>query len=186
VSNLPPSHTPPTAASAWVRRFAHLVPSGGGVLDVAAGNGRHARFFLERGHAVIAVDRAPDGLADIAGNPKLDIVQADIEAGPWPLDGRRFAAVVVTNYLHRPLMARLAESVAPGGALIYETFAIGHAAYGRPSNPDFLLRPDELIDAFRPHLSIVAYEHGFIDAPRPSVVQRIAAVATEGPARLSG
>jgi len=180
-----PSHVPPATASAWVERFAHLVPPGGAVLDLAAGNGRHTRFFLGRGHPVVAVDRAPAGLADIVGAPGLEVVEADIEAGPWPFDGRLFAGIVVTNYLHRPLLPRLPASLLPGGALIYETFAVGNADYGRPSNPDFLLRPGELLDAFQPHLGIVAYEHGLIDTPRAAVVQRIVAITSDGPATLA-
>jgi len=159
---------------------------GGTVLDLAAGGGRHARFLLGRGHTVTAIDRSLDGLADLAGAPGLECVQADIEAGPWPLPGRRFAGIVVTNYLHRPLLARLADSLLPGGALIYETFAAGNEAFGRPSDPDFLLLPHELIDAFRPHLTIVAYEHGIVEAPKPAVIQRIAAIAGEGPMPLLG
>jgi SAM-dependent methyltransferase len=180
-----PTHTPPTTPSAWVQRFAYLVPTGGVVLDIAAGNGRHARFFLERGHPVVAVDRDSTGLAGLAGAAGLELVEADIETGPWPLSGRRFAGIVVTNYLHRPLMGRLADSLLPGGVLIYETFAAGNAAYGRPSNPDFLLKPGELIDAFRPRLWVAAYEHGLVDTPRPALVQRIVAVSGEGPVPIA-
>lgn len=165
-------------ASAWVRRFAGLVPPGGTVLDIACGSGRHARFFLSRGHAVTGVDRALDGVADLAGRPDFEPVATDLEDGsPWPLPGRRFDAVVVTNYLHRPLLARLPGLLAAGGVLIYETFAIGNEVHGRPRNPDFLLRPGELIDAVGTELGIVAYEHGLIRRPGPAVVQRICAVA---------
>jgi len=184
MTNPPLSQTPPTTASDWVQKFAHLAPAGGAVLDLAAGNGRHTRFFLARGHPVVAVDRTPDGLADLAGTPGLEIVEADIEGGPWPLEAPRFGGIIVTNYLHRPLLPRLANSLLPGGVLIYETFAVGNAAFGRPSNPDFLLRPHELIDAFRPHLTIVAYEHGVVDRPRLAVVQRVVAVAGGGLAHL--
>lgn len=164
-------------ASDWIRRFAHLVPAGGAVLDVAAGGGRHARFFHDAGHPVVAVDHVLDGMADLAGKPGVMLVEADIEAGPWPFDGRRFAGIVVTNYLHRPLLPTLAASLADGGALLYETFAVGQADFGRPTNPDFLLKPGELLDAFGDTLTIVAYEHGIVGAERPKAVQRVAAVA---------
>ena len=163
--------------SAWVLRFASLVPAGGEVLDVAAGSGRHARVFLERGHPVVAIDRDLSRLRDaLGGAPHLELVEADLEgAGPWPLAGRRFAGVVVTNYLHRPLLPTLVASVAPAGVLIYETFAVGNERYGHPRNPDFLLRPGELLEAVRGELEVVAYEHATCEEPRPSVVQRIAA-----------
>jgi SAM-dependent methyltransferase len=164
--------------SGWVRRFAHLVPAGGAVLDLAAGGGRHTRFFLGRNHPVTAVDLRLDGMADLAGDDRVELIQVDLEtAGSWKLQGRRFAGIVVTNYLHRPLLAELAGNLAPGGVLIYETFAVGQAEFGRPSNPDFLLRPNELIDVFASVLNVIGYEHGIVYTPRPSVVQRIAAVS---------
>jgi SAM-dependent methyltransferase len=162
--------------SAWVRRFAHLVPRGGSVLDVAAGGGRHTRFFRDRGHAVTALDLSLDGMADLVDRAGISLVQADLEARPWPLGAQVFDAVVVTNYLHRPLLATLVASVAPGGILIYETFAEGQAAIGRPSNPDYLLTPGELLQAVDGILSVIAYEHGLDPAPRPAARQRIAAV----------
>jgi len=162
--------------SAWVVRHAPLVPAGGGVLDVAAGGGRHSTFFAARGHKVTAIDR------DISALEDFEAIAADLEDGsPWPLAGRQFAGVVVTNYLHRPLFAALAASVAPGGALIYETFARGNERYGKPSNPDFLLADNELLEAFASALRVVAYEHGFIDAPKPAMVQRLAAVRVTRP-----
>lgn len=165
------------AESAWVLRFAGLVPAGGPVLDLACGGGRHTRLFLGRGHPVTAVDRDLAGLADLTGTAGLEPVRADLEDGsPWPLPGRRFAAVVVTNYLHRPLLPHLPDLLQPGGLLIYETFAVGNEAYGRPTNPDFLLRPGELLDVLRPALDIVAYEHGLVRRTTPAVVQRICAV----------
>jgi SAM-dependent methyltransferase len=168
-------HAEPTAPSPWIGRFAGLVPQGGAVLDLAAGAGRHARLFLERGHAVVAVDRDTGGLGHLSHLP-LTVLQADLEAAPWPLGGRRFAGVVVTHYLHRPLLPLLVEAVADGGAFLYETFAEGNARFGRPRNPDFLLRPGELLEAVRGRLCVVAYEHGRIERPRPAVIQRIAAV----------
>lgn len=158
--------------SDWVRRCSGLVPAGGTVLDVAAGAGRHARWFAGRGHPVVAVDRDTSGLADVP--PEVEVVTADLEAGPWPFAGRRFAAVVVTNYLHRPLLPQLVAAVAPGGVLVYETFAVGQERFGRPRNPDHLLRPGELAAAVAGRLEVVAYEEA--ETERPARVQRIAAV----------
>lgn len=158
--------------SDWVRRWSHLVPAGGAVLDVACGHGRHLRWFASRGHPVAGVDRDPDAVAAVAGLGR--IVQADIENGPWPFTGETFDAVVVTHYLWRPLLPRLVASVAPGGVLIYETFADGNETVGKPSRPDFLLQPGELLQACG-ELRVVAYEDGFLDAP-PRYLQRIVAV----------
>ena len=161
------------APSAWVTRFSALARPAGTVLDLACGQGRHARWFAQRGHRVCAVDS--DTLA-LAGLPAgVEAIQADLEASPWPLPGRQFDVVVVTNYLWRALLPRIVESVAEGGWLIYETFAVEQAGIGRPSNPDFLLRPGELLDAARPALRVVAYEDGFLSAP-DRFVQRVAAV----------
>jgi len=164
------------APSPWVARFAALIPAGGAVLDVAAGAGRHTRLFLGRGHPVVAADRDTKPLADLAAG-RLEVVTADLEAAPWPLPGRTFAGVVVTNYLHRPLFPALLAAVAPGGALLYETFAAGNERFGKPSNPDFLLRPGELLEVVRGRLRVIAYEDLEVTAPRPAMVQRIAAVA---------
>jgi SAM-dependent methyltransferase len=158
--------------SPWVQRWSHLVPSEAAVLDVACGSGRHVRWFAKRGCRVTGVDRdaaALGALADIA-----QTVVADIEHGPWPLGGRRFDAVVVTNYLWRALLPTLVASVDDGGVLIYETFAEGQASIGKPSNPDFLLRPGELLQAAA-GLRVIAFEDGFLDTPA-RFVQRIAAV----------
>jgi SAM-dependent methyltransferase len=160
------------APSPWVTRFGPLVPAGGAVLDVACGFGRHLRWFAQRGHPVTGVDRAADAVAATAGLG--EIVQADIENGPWPFAGRRFAGVVVTNYLWRPLLPAIVDSVAEGGVLIYETFAVGNETVGKPSRPDFLLQPGELPGACA-GLRVVAYEDGFLDEPA-RFVQRIAAV----------
>jgi SAM-dependent methyltransferase len=174
----------PDTPSPWVRRFAALVPAAGMVLDVACGGGRHSRLFRDRGHPVVAVDIDLAGIADLVGAPRIEAIEADLEGGGWPLGGRRFAGVVVTNYLWRPLFARLAAAVADGGALIYETFAAGNERFGRPTRPDHLLRPGELLDAFHGPLTVVAYEHGIVERPRPAVVQRLAAVRAEGPVPL--
>ncbi|WBY02715.1 class I SAM-dependent methyltransferase [Ramlibacter tataouinensis] len=163
--------------SGWIRRWSHLLPAGGTVLDVACGAGRHMRWLARLGHAVTGVDRDPDALGAAAAFGRA--VQADIENGPWPFAGQAFDGVVVTNYLWRPLWPTLLGALAPDGVLLYETFAEGQAAIGKPSRPEFLLRHGELLQLCR-ELRIVAYEDGFLDAP-PRLVQRIAAVRT-GPA----
>ena len=167
------------APSPWVARFAALVRPGGSVLDLACGAGRHARHLAARGHPVTAVDRDAAALAALAGVARVTAVVADLEAGPWPLDGRTFDAVVVTNYLHRPLFPAIAAALAEGGVLLYETFMRGNERHGRPSSPDFLLAPGELLAAFA-GLTVVAFEQGEVAAPRPAVVQRLCAV--RGPA----
>ncbi|MBX3606844.1 MAG: class I SAM-dependent methyltransferase [Piscinibacter sp.] len=160
------------APSPWVQRWSALVAPGAQVLDLACGSGRHLRWFAQRGCHVTGVDR--DAAALQASRELGELVTADVENGPWPLPGRTFDAVVVTNYLWRPLLPHIVASVAPGGVLIYETFAVGNETVGKPSNPDFLLRPGELLRAAE-GLRIVAYEDGFLDAP-PRFVQRIAAL----------
>ncbi|HKT62996.1 MAG TPA: class I SAM-dependent methyltransferase [Burkholderia sp.] len=176
-------------ASAWVTRWAHLVAPGGAVLDVAAGSGRHARWFASLGFRVLAIDRDAEALASMHACAGIETLAADIENAPWPLPGHRndrtFDAVVVTNYLHRPLFGHLIDALAPGGVFIYETFAAGNASVGRPSNPAFLLEPGELLDAVRGRLRVVAYEDGFLENPRPAYVQRICAVREPQPANRS-
>ncbi|MDB5911885.1 MAG: SAM-dependent methyltransferase [Ramlibacter sp.] len=158
--------------SDWIVRWSHLVPAGGTVLDLACGRGRHARWFAARRHQVTGVDRDADALSTLQDG--VETVVADIENGPWPLAGRRFDAVVVTNYLWRPLFGAIAAAVAPGGLLLHETFAQGNETVGKPSRSDFLLGPGELLRAYA-DLRVVAFEDGFRDAP-PRFVQRIAAV----------
>ena len=162
--------------SDWVRRWAPLVARGP-VLDVASGAGRHARFFSSRGLEVIAVDRDPRPVPE-----GITFVKADLEDGsPWPFEGRRFGGIVVTNYLHRPLLPVLAGSLAEGGVLIYETFMLGNEKFGKPSNPNFLLRPGELLQAFA-GLTVAAFEQGATDK---AVVQRICVIRGEvGSARI--
>ncbi|WP_372525606.1 class I SAM-dependent methyltransferase [Piscinibacter sp.] len=167
-------------ASPWVRRWSQLVPAGARVLDVACGGGRHVRWFAQRGCRVTGVDRDAAALAPLSAMAQTLV--ADIENGPWPFDGQRFDAVVVTNYLWRALLPTLVASVADNGVLIYETFAEGNATVGRPVNPDFLLRPGELLQAVH-GLRVVAYEDGFLAAPE-RFVQRIVAVR-ESPAGAS-
>lgn len=168
------------APSAWIERWAHLAPEGRPVLDVACGSGRHLSAFAQRGHPVTGVDRDPQALA--AASWHLDgageLVLADIENGPWPFAGRNFGGVVVTHYLWRALLPTLVASVEPGGVLLYETFAAGNETVGKPSRPDFLLRPGELLAACS-GLRIVAYEDGFLDAPQ-RYIQRVAAVREDG------
>ena len=162
--------------SAWIQRFADLVPVGGNILDLASGGGRHSRFFLDRGHPVTAIDHDVSGLDILASRKNLEIIQYDLEDGsPWPLASRQFAAVVVVNYLHRALLTQLVASVASGGLLLYDTFAMGNEALGRPSNPDFLLRPGELADCVRDELTIVDYFHGSMETPKPAIKQQICA-----------
>ena len=159
-------------ASLWVKRWSHLAHSGTPVLDVACGLGRHLRWFAALGHPVTGVDRSPD--AAQAAAAVGEALCADIENAPWPLAGRQFGAVVVTNYLWRPLLPAIVASLAPGGVLIYETFASGNETVGKPARPDFLLQPGELLTACA-SLHVVAYEDGYLDTPE-RFVQRIAAV----------
>ena len=166
-------------ASDWVIRFAPLIPARGRVLDLAAGHGRHARHLAGLGYQVDAVDSDHFALAGLRGIAGVTAIMSDVETGPWPLAGRRFGGVVVTNYLWRALWPALLRSVEPRGVLICETFAIGQAAFGRPTNPDFLLRPGELLEVCR-ELQVVAYEDGVLEAPLRRV-QRIAAVRAPPP-----
>ncbi len=157
------------APLAWVMRWAPLIARGT-VLDVACGTGRHARFFLERELKVVAVDREPQVI------PGARFVQADLEDGsPWPFPGERFEGIVVTNYLYRPLMGTLKESLSEGGVLIYETFMLGNERFRKPSNPEFLLRPGELLEAFK-GLVVKGFEEGEVTEPKPAMIQRLCAV----------
>ena len=152
-----------------------LIRPGGRVLDLAAGEGRHSRILIERGFAVRAVDRDIPALLTLAG-PRCEVSQVDLETGaPWLLGGG-YDGIVATNYLYRPLLPAIANALAPGGVLIYETFAVGNERLGPPRNPNFLLRPGELLQAFA-MLTVIAFEQGEVAVPRPAVVQRIAGVA---------
>jgi SAM-dependent methyltransferase len=170
------------AASGWVARWAPLAPPGE-VLDLACGGGRHARHFAALGHPVLALDRDPAAL-ELAAGEGISTVLADLEdpALPWPFAPARFAAIVVTNYLHRPLMAALCASLRPDGILIYETFAIGNEVFGKPSNPAFLLAEGELLAlAAAQGLRVIAYEEGLETRAQPAMVQRLCAAGPRFP-----
>jgi SAM-dependent methyltransferase len=164
------------APSAWVCRFARLIAVRGEVLDLACGHGRHARYLAGLGYRVEALDRDSAALATLEGLAGISTRCADLEGSPWPYDAGRFDGIVVTNYLHRPLVAALLDALRPGGVLIYETFAAGNEKFGRPSNPEFLLRPHELLQWVQGRLSVLAFEQGLIEGPKPAVLQRICAV----------
>jgi SAM-dependent methyltransferase len=172
-----PAHSDVDAPSAWVCRYAPLIREGGRVLDVACGGGRHARYLAGLGLRVEAVDRDADALRGLAGIAGVSAREADLEAGSWPYAAERFDAIVVANYLHRPLLPLLCAALAPAGVLIYETFAAGNERYGRPRNPDFLLNPGELLELARGRLDVLAYENLHVETPRPAMVQRICAAA---------
>ena len=162
------------ACSAWVLRFLPLVRPGGRVLDLAAGGGRHTKLLLDRDYWVHAVDRDIAALLPLAG-PRCTAEALDLETGdPWSL-GTDYDGIVVTNYLHRALLPAIAGALAPGGIVIYETFAEGNGRFGRPHNPAFLLRPGELLEAFD-NLTVVGFEQGDVTVPRSATIQRIAAV----------
>ena len=177
------AHGGSLAPSAWVQRWAHLLPASAQVLDLACGQGRHFRWLAGLGHRVTGVDRDQHALQALA--PLGEILCADLENAPWPLPQRQFDAVVVTNYLWRALWPDILSSLAPGGVLIYETFAAGNETVGKPSRPDFLLQPGELLRVCA-GLRVVAYEDGFLSPP-DRFVQRIVALApspaTTPPAR---
>ena len=159
------------APSAWVERWAPLVVHGT-VLDVACGSGRHSRLFLDRNLKVSAVDRDPQDI------PGARFMRTDLEDGsPWPFPGERFEAVVVTNYLYRPLMPQLRDCLAENGVLIYETFMLGNERFGKPSNPAFLLRPGELLECFK-GLAVKGFEEGEVRTQKPAIIQRLCAVRT--------
>jgi len=172
--NMPHQSTRP---SAWVTRFAPMIADGGRVLDVACGAGRHTRRLLAAGCRVTAVDIDLSGVADLGEAPGATLVAADLETAPWPFAGVTFDAVVVTNYLHRPIMRHILDAVGPSGLLIYETFAAGNEAFGRPRNPDFLLARSELLELVQGRMTVLAYEDVVLEEPQPAAIQRICARA---------
>ncbi|WP_293775421.1 class I SAM-dependent methyltransferase [uncultured Oxalicibacterium sp.] len=175
----PDLHEAQGQPSGWVQRFAGLIPAGE-VLDLACGAGRHSRLIAGLGHSVLAVDRNPESLALVHGEG-IQTLALDLETGDsarsWPFSAGRFSGIIVTNYLHRPLWSLLADGLAPGGVLIYETFAIGNEQFGKPSNPDFLLARGELLSVARDYgLHVIAFEDGCVTSPKPAMLQRICAV----------
>ena len=179
---LPPHARP--EVSPWLQRWAHALPAGGRVLDVACGRGRHLRWLAGHGFVATGIDRDSAALAasqDLADQGRAELLCADIEGGPWPCPGRQFDAVLVFNYLWRPLWPALLASLAPGAVLVCETFAAGNETVGKPSRPDFLLQPGELIERCA-GLTLLGYEAGFLADP-PRFVQRGVAVR---PASLAG
>jgi SAM-dependent methyltransferase len=174
-------HTLLDKPSAWVARFAPLIPAGE-VLDLACGSGRHARLLACLGHPVLAVDRDPIALQNTVG-ASITTLLADLEEdAAWPFAAGRFAGIVVANYLHRPLFPQIFRGLAQGGVLIYETFAQGNEHFGKPSNPLFLLRHGELLDIAKESgltLQVLAFEDGYVDTPRPAMVQRICIIRAD-------
>ena len=167
--------------SPWVVRFASLIPQSGDILDLACGGGRHSRLALSLGYRVVAADCNILGLEDLRKQKSLEIVEIDLEtANPFVpggiLHGRIFTGIIVTNYLHRLILSNLIGALADDGVLIYETFSGGNERYGHPRNPDYLLRPGELLETARKRLQVIAYENGLIQEPRMAVVQRLCAV----------
>lgn len=170
------SHEVITAASPWVRRFAQVIPKDGRVLDLACGAGRHTALLASLGHQILAVDQDISALEPLQSS-SIQIQALDLEGSDWPLLNQQFSAIVVTNYLYRPFLDQLPKMLTEGGVLIYETFADGNAEFGKPSNPNFLLKPGELL-ALAQHsgLKVIAYEDIYLDQPKPAMVQRICAV----------
>ena len=165
------------APSGWLLRWAPLIKARGAVLDLACGSGRHARWLAARGYRVTAMDRNAEAIVSLRDVAGVTAMVADLEGGnPWPLPGRRFDGIVVASYLHRPLFAPILESLAEGGVLIYETFALGNERFGRPSNPEFLLEQGELLDAFGKALAVVAFEQGRVQRPKTAMIQRLCAI----------
>lgn len=173
-------HATALVPSLWVVRFAPLIPTGGRVLDFACGSGRHAKWLAGQGLQVEAVDRDASALETLSSINGVATRLADLEGGDWPYVGTKFDAVVVTNYLYRPRHAMLLDCLASNGVLIYETFMSGNERFGKPSNPEFLLRQDELLSWLGDEFTLVAFEQGDISMPRAAAVQRICAVKSKG------
>jgi SAM-dependent methyltransferase len=167
---------PVSAPSQWVVRHSTRIASGGQVLDLACGNGRHAVWLAQQGYRVEAVDQDSTLLSGMIQFPNIHLTTADLEAGTWPYAAQQFDGIVVCRYLHRPLFPHIAEALKPGGVLIYETFMQGNERYGNPSNPDFLLQSNELLNVFSQWLTVLAFAQGEEQTPKPAVMQRICAV----------
>ena len=160
--------------SPWIERWHHLLPPGSQVLDLACGHGRHMHFLQQQGHTVLGIDRDAEALQ--TASTYGQVLQADVENQPWPLT-QQFDAVVVTNYLWRPLWPSLLASLKPGGVLLYETFGEGNETVGRPTRPEFLLRRGELLQLCA-NMHVVAFEQGFASQP-DRYIQRIVAIASQ-------
>ena len=173
-SNSRPSH--------WVQHYMGLIRPGGRVLDLACGSGRHTRLLHAHNYTVIAADRDLANLADLKNTDRVELRQLDLEAPDWPFQAEKFAGIIVSNYLYRPHLQTLITNLDEDGVLIYTTFAAGNEAYGRPSNPAFLLQPDELLDTFSQQLFIIAYEQATEYDPAPAVRQQICATGMKHPA----
>ena len=169
--------------SQWLLRFAHLIPGQGRVLDLACGYGRNSLWLAGQGFKVVALDRDAEALRGLAGIQGIEAMSYDVEAGAWPFTAASFEAVVVTHYLHRPLLGHLFEALRPGGVLLYETFAVGNEQFGRPSNPNFLLKQSELLAVLPSKMEVVAFEQGIVYRPKPAVLQRLCAIAADGRCR---
>jgi SAM-dependent methyltransferase len=174
-------HEPP---SPWLIRHAALIRANGSVLDLACGSGRNTRWLAEQGWRVEAVDRDEAAIAGLQGIPGVHAWVTDLEQDLWPFDDQRFDAIVVCRYLHRPLLPKLAEALAESGVLIYETFMHGQEKFGRPQNPDFLLRSDELYETYGKRLTVLAFEQGVTETPKPAMMQRLCAIRGETGRRL--
>lgn len=164
---------PVEGPSEWVCKHAAHIKAGGHVLDMACGSGRNARWLAANGWKVEAVDRDMAALGSLQGIANLHTTMADLEDAPWPYDALQFDGIVVCRYLHRPLLLQLTRSLKPGGILIYETFMVGNERFGKPSNPEFLLKPDELMETYTKGFDILAFEQGQFDMPKPCMMQRI-------------
>lgn len=169
------AHAEDEPPSPWICWFSTLAQKGGDFLDLACGTGRHAKWLAREGYQVEAVDRDAAALAKLAGIERISTRCVDLESGVWPYAERHFDGVVVSRYLHRPLLPLLPELLKPGGVLIYETFMVGNERFGKPSNPDFLLRTNELLEVFAPKLKVIAFEQREVQLPRQAEIQRICA-----------
>ena len=178
------THNEVIEASAWVKRFASTIPKEGLVLDLACGSGRNSIYLANLGYQVLAVDRDTASL-DLLEAPLIQTEALDLEGEVWPLENRQFAAIVVTNYLYRPYLDLLPGMLIQGGILIYETFALGNAEFGKPANPNFLLNPGELL-ALSAHygLQVLAYEDIYVDHPKPAMIPDWCVFSESIPARF--